>query len=66
MAKAKVILGPYIAIIAAYCYLPVRFMKVEPSQTPKIDPTAKFASTMLLPSKGSKATAYFSPPKLIS
>ena len=33
---------------------------------PKIEPTAKLASIILLPSNGSKATAYFCPPSCIS
>jgi hypothetical protein len=62
MAKTMVILGPYILIRAAFYCLPVRFRKVLDSYIPKILPTVKLASIILLPSKGSNATAYLVPP----
>ena len=40
----------------ATCSLPVRPIKVGPDQIPKIDPTAKFASMIEEPSRGSKET----------
>ena len=40
----------------ATCSRPVRPIKSGPDQIPKIDPTAKLASIMEEPSKGSKDT----------
>jgi hypothetical protein len=56
IARAIVTRGPYTAINDTTCSAPVLFRNPRPGHTPTIVPTAKLASTMEDPSKGSNAT----------